>query len=75
MTDANELSENKKEISVSFPSLHPPDLRKPFLLWTDTSRKSFGALLEKGDGKKRYPVVYENRLTSQAEAKYTPTEL
>ena len=35
-----------KRMLVSAPLLHPPDMTKPFYLWTDASEKGFGALLE-----------------------------
>ena len=35
-----------KELLVSAPLLHPPDLSKEFFLWTDASGFGFGALLE-----------------------------
>ena len=61
---------------ISAPLLHPPDLTKPFYLWTNASEKGFGALLEQeGNDKKRYPVAYASRQTNPAEAKYAPTEL
>ena len=68
--------EKVKEMLVSAPLLHPPDLTKPFYLWTDASGKGFGALLEQeGEDKKRYPIAYASRQTNPAEAKYAPTEL
>ena len=61
---------------VSAPLLHPPDLTKPFYLWTDASEKGFGALLEQEDSDgRRHPVAYASRQTNPAEAKYAPTEL
>ena len=61
---------------VSAPLLHPPDLSKPFFLWTDASGKGFGVLLEEeGEDNKRYPIAYTSRQINQAEAKYAPTEL
>ena len=65
-----------KEMLVSAPLLHSPNLSKPFFLWTDASEKDFGALLEQeGEDKKRYSIAYASRQTNQAEAKYSPTEL
>jgi len=65
-----------KRMLVSAPLLHPPDLIKPFYLWTNASQKGFGALLEQeeSDGQ-RYPIAYASRQTNPAEAKYAPTEL
>ena len=65
-----------KRMLVSAPLLHPPDLTKPFYLWTDASEKGFGALLEQEDSDGcRHPVAYASRQTNPAEAKYAPTEL
>ena len=56
--------------------LHPPDLTKPFYLWTDASEKGFGALLEQEDSDgRRHPVAYASRQMNPAEAKYAPTGL
>ena len=61
---------------VSAPVLHPPDLTKPFQLWTDACERGFGAVLEQktveGD---RHPIAYASRATNEAEHKYAPTEL
>ena len=35
-----------KELLVSAPLLHPPNLDKGFYLWTDASEQGFGAVLE-----------------------------
>ena len=72
-----DLAFNKiKEMLVSAPMLHPPDLSRPFYLWTDASAKGFGALLEQcADDGKRYPITYASQQTNAAEAKYAPTEL
>ena len=53
-----------------------PDLAKEFYLWSNTSSRGFGALLEQeGDDGKRHPVAYASRQTNPAEQKYAPTEL
>jgi len=65
-----------KKMLVSAPLLHPPDLNKPFFLWTDASCKGFGAVLEQeGDDGRRYPIAYASRQTNVAESSYAPTEL
>ena len=65
-----------KELLVTAPLLHPPDLAKEFFLWTDASGLGFGALLEQeGEDGLRHPVAYASRQTNAAEAKYAPTEL
>ena len=55
-----------KELLVSAPLLHPPDLSKPFFLWTDASGKGFGAFLEQEEDKKRYMQV--GKLTRQKQS-------
>ena len=65
-----------KRMLVSAPLLRPPDMTKPFYLWTDASEKGFGALLEQEDSDGNWhPVAYASRQTNPAEAKYAPTEL
>ena len=69
------LSESEGIVSVC-PLLHPPDLNKPFVLWTDASQAGFGALLEQeGENKRWYPIAYASRQTNPADRKYAPTEL
>ena len=65
-----------KQRLVSAPVLKPPDLSKPFLLWTDASERGFGAVLEQEDTEgQRFPIAYASRATNEAERKYAPTEL
>ena len=61
-----------KQRLVSVPVLRPPDLSQTFKLWTDTSERGFGAVLEQesSDGQ-RHPIAYANR----AERKYALTDL
>ena len=69
------FKEIKKRL-VSAPVLRPPDLDRPFILWTDASERGFGAVLEQEleDGQ-RHPIAYASRATNGAERKYAPTEL
>jgi len=62
---------------VTAPVLCPPDLTKPFYVWTDdASSLGFGAVLEQLDDQGwRHPVAYASRQTNPAEAKYEPTQL
>ena len=56
--------------------MHPPDLSKPFYVWTDASLLDFGAVLEQLDDQgRRNPIVYASRQTNPAEAKSAPTQL
>ena len=65
-----------KQRLVSAPVLHPPDLSKPFQLWTDASEEGFGAVLEQTvEEGCRHPIAYASRATNDAERKYAPTEL
>ena len=65
-----------KQRLVSAPVLRPPDLTKPFQLWTDASERGFGAVLEqKGQDGCKHPIAYASRATNEAERKYAPTEL
>lgn len=67
---------NVKRRLVSAPLLHPPDLTKPFQLWTDASERRFGAVLEQKDQDDcRHPIACASRATNGAEQKYAPTEL
>ena len=68
-SDQCELAfQDVKRMLVSAPLLRPPDLTKPFYLWTDASEKGFGALLEQdGSDGRRYPIAYTSRQTNPAE--------
>ena len=65
----------KQKLSTA-PLLMPPDISKPFYVWSDTSIVGFGAVLEQLDELgERHPIAYASRQTSLAEKKYAPTEL
>ena len=69
------FKEIKKRL-VSAPVLRPPDLDRPFILWTNASEKGFGAVLEQeSEDGQRHPIAYASRATNGAERKYAPTEL
>ena len=54
----------------------PPDISKPFYVWSDASIVGFGAVLEQLDELGEcHPIAYASRQTSLAEKKYAPTEL
>ena len=56
---------------VSTSVLHPPDMDKPFIQWTDASERGFRAVLEqKADDGECHPIAYASRYTNQAEKKY-----
>ena len=61
---------------MTAPVLIPPDLSKEFILWTDVSAHSFGAVLEQGDDRgESHTIVFASRHTNAAESKYALTEL
>ena len=69
------FKEIKKRL-VSAPVLRPPDLGRPFILWTDASEKGFGAVLEQeSEDGQRHPIAYASQVTNGAERNYAPTEL
>ena len=48
-----------KQRLMSAPVLRPPDLTKPFQLWTDASERGFGVVLEqKGQEDGRHPKLH-----------------
>lgn len=64
----------KKELSRR-PLLRYPEFTELFVLATDASVAGSGeVLMQKSDGALQ-PVVYANKTTSEAEAKYSITEL
>ena len=61
---------------VSAPVLHPPDMDKPFIVWTYASKQGFGAVFkQKAEDGERHPVAYASRCTNQAEQKYGVSKL
>jgi len=45
-------------------------------MWTDTSTRGFGAVLEQRDEQgTSHPIAYASRATNTAKQKYAPTEL
>ena len=74
--DCEQAFAELKRRLVSAPVLQPPDLSKPFFVWTDASIMGFGAVLEQlDDQKQRHPIAFASQQTNQAERKYAPTEL
>jgi len=75
-SECDEAFDKIKNLLVTAPLLHPPDLEKEFFLWKEAREKGFGAVLEQeGTDKIRHPVAYASRPTNNAEMKYAPTEL
>ena len=74
--DCEQAFAELKRRLVSAPVLQPPDLSKPFFVWTDASTIGFDAVLEQlDDQKQRYPIAFASQQTNQAERKYAQTEL
>lgn len=63
----------KQKLS-SAPILQAPDLRKDFVLRTDASDKSIGAVLLQEDNGNLHPVSYASRTLSPRETKYSTVE-
>ena len=60
-----------KQKLVSALVLQPPDLSKPFFVWTDASIIGFGAVLEQlDDQNQRHPIAFASRQTNPAKRKY-----
>ena len=71
----NAFSTLKQKLSTA-PLLQPPDLSKPFYVWSDAGIVGFGAVLEQLDDQgQHHAIAYASRQTSMAEKKYAPTEL
>ena len=65
-----------KQRLVTAPILRPPDMTRPFFVWTDASIVGFGAVLEQIDEQnQRHLIAFASRQTNPAERKYAPTEL
>ena len=56
---------------VQAPVLAFPDFKKPFLLWTDASRKGLGAvLLQKQDDGCYHPIAFTSQALTETEQQY-----
>ncbi|KAL0192170.1 hypothetical protein M9458_010466, partial [Cirrhinus mrigala] len=63
-----------KRVLSSSPVLHAPDFGCPFILQTDASDTSLGAVLSQTKGGEEHPVVYISRKFNPAETKYAAVE-
>ena len=63
-----------KRSLVSAPVLHMPDFSLPFVLTTNASLVSVGAILEQDFGKGLQPVAYDSRKLSPTEMRYSAYE-
>ncbi|CAH2108922.1 unnamed protein product [Euphydryas editha] len=71
----NEAHETLKRKLSSAPILRQPDFAEPFILRTDASAYTIGAVLIQGqDSKSERPIEYSSRLLTSAEKNYSTTE-
>ena len=63
----------KKSLVVA-PVLHAPDFDLPFVVTTDASLVSVGAILEQDFGQGLQPIAYESRKLNPAETRYSAYE-
>ncbi|KAL0849026.1 hypothetical protein ABMA28_013399 [Loxostege sticticalis] len=63
-----------KDILCNAPVLQYPDFEKPFILTTDASDVSIGAVLSQGTVGTDRPIAYASRTLSQTEIKYSTIE-
>src|SRR5437764_15468370 len=65
-----------KKVLMETPVLIHPDFSKDFILSTDASGYALGAVLEQeGNNGKLHPIGYASKTLTQAEQKYSTTEL
>jgi len=58
----------------SEPILQYPNFDKPFVITTDASGCTIGAILSQGEIGKDLPIAYASRVLNDAETRYSPTE-
>ena len=69
--EAHEAFDHLKAACFQAPILSFPDFTKPFLLETDTSGRSLGAVLSQKQADGRYhPIAYANRVMNETEQRY-----
>ena len=66
--------EELKESLVTAPVLKMPDFDKPFVLTTDASAVTVGAILEQDFGQGLQPVAFESRKLTPTETRYSAYE-
>ena len=74
-TDADEAFTRLKEELIKMPSLHTPNLEKPFQLYTDASATSIGACLAQRDNEgKEMPIAFFSKKLSPSQIKWATIE-
>ena len=69
--EAHEVFDCLKAACLQAPILSYPDFSKPFLLETDASGKSLGAVLSQKQSDGRYhPIAYASRIMNETEQRY-----
>ena len=75
-TDAREKAfQELKRRLISSPILRHPDFSKPFIVDTDASLLGLGAILMQQDEGAEYVIAYASRALTEAEKKWSVTEL
>lgn len=72
--EAEAAFEQLKEKLVTAPVLASPDFDKPFVIQTDASDSSVGAVLTQGDTDNEHPISYVSRTLTKAERNFSVTE-
>lgn len=68
--------ETLKDKLTSYPTLRRPDFTKPFILHTDASSQTIGAILaQKDEDGKEHPVAYHSKKLTPAERNWPITHL
>lgn len=66
--------ETCKNLLINDPILKYPDFNKPFILTTDASNVSIGAVLSQGTVPNDHPIAYASRTLNDSERKYSTIE-
>lgn len=73
-SDYQKSFETLKTVLINEPILKYPDYEKPFILTTDASNYSLGAVLSQGKIGSDLPIGYASRTLNNAEQHYSTTE-
>ena len=74
--DCQNAFESLRDAMITAPVLIHPDLNKPYIINTDSSKKGLGYVLcQKGEDGLEHPIAYGGRSLRGAEYNYSTTEL